>query len=78
LQELFCTFGWKKPDGIGDNIMTRDEELQVLQEFIEKNGVTQLPPDVRGPETLFSVWTKRSTKKRGRKKKAIVTPKKEE
>jgi hypothetical protein len=53
--------------------MTREEELQILQEFIEKKGITKLPPDVRGPETLISVWTKRSAKKRGRKKKETTS-----
>jgi len=52
--------------------MTREEELQILQDFIEKNGVTTLPPDQRGPEALISAWTKRPKKKRGRKKKVAT------
>ena len=48
--------------------MTREEELKILQEFIEKNGTTKLPPDDRGPDFVaISAW-KRSPKKRGRKK----------
>ena len=54
--------------------MTREEELQILQEYIEKNGVVKLPPDQRGPEALISAWTKRSPKKRGRKKKIVPAP----
>jgi len=50
--------------------MTREEELKILREFIKKNGATILPPDVRGPDTLFSPWAKLK-KKRGRKKKII-------
>ena len=42
--------------------MTREEELQILNDFIEKNGVTQLPPDQRGPEMFKSVWTKNQKK----------------
>ena len=48
--------------------MTREEELQMLNDFIEKNGVTQLPPDERGPEMFKSVWTKNQKKKCRRKK----------
>jgi len=48
--------------------MTREEELKLLQEFIEKNGTTKLPPDERGPDFVaISAW-KKSPKKRGRKK----------
>jgi len=43
--------------------MTREEELQLLANFIEKNGVKQLPPDERGPEILISAWTRRKQKK---------------
>jgi len=50
--------------------MTRKEELKQLNEYVEKNGVTILPPDERGPEVLFSAWKRQPTKKkRGRKKK---------
>ena len=58
--------------------MTREEELQILQDFIEKNGVTKLPPDTRGPEALISAWTKRAPKKRGRKKKVVPAVDKKE
>jgi len=58
--------------------MTREEELQILQEYIEKNGVKQLPPDERGPEMRWSAWGKpRTKKKRGRKKKVIAEKAKE-
>jgi len=49
--------------------MTREEELQILAEFIEKNGVKQLPPDERGPEILISAWTRRGRKKGIKKSK---------
>jgi hypothetical protein len=42
--------------------MTREEELQMLKSFIDKNGVKQLPPDQRGPEMFKSVWTKNQKK----------------
>jgi len=49
--------------------MTRKEELRQVSEFIEKNGVTKLPKDERGPDFIaFSAWGK-PKKKRGRKKK---------
>jgi len=48
--------------------MTRAEELKILKDFIDKNGVTQLPPDERGPEAFISAWAKPKAK-RGRKKK---------
>ena len=56
--------------------MTREKELKMLQEFIEKNGTTKLPPDERGPDFVaISAW-RRSPKKRGRKKAAPkVAPK---
>jgi len=50
--------------------MTREEELKILQEYIEKNGTTKLPPDDRAPDfAAISAW-KRAPKKRGRKKAA--------
>jgi len=49
--------------------MTREKELHMLKAFIEKNGVTQLPPDERGPEIVISHWTKSKKTKKGRKKK---------
>jgi len=36
--------------------MTREQELKILEEFIEKNGTTILPPDQRGPEIVISAW----------------------
>ena len=53
--------------------MTREEELQILAEFIEKNGVKQLPPDERGPEILISAWTRRGRKKGIKKSKKKET-----
>ena len=55
--------------------MTREEELQVLKDFIEKNGVTQLPPDERGPEMFKTVWTKNQKKKKRAAKKAQAAAK---
>jgi len=53
--------------------MTRDEELRIVDEYIEKNGVTLLPKDERGPDFIaISAWT-RPKKKRGRKKKQKST-----
>ena len=50
--------------------MTREEELQILQDFIEKNGVTQLPKDERGPEIEFSAWARNKKKIKKAKKVA--------
>jgi len=44
-------------------IITREEELKILEKFIEKNGVTKLPPDERGPETVISPWKRNKKKK---------------
>ena len=55
--------------------MTREEELQMLKDFIEKNGVTQLPPDERGPEMFKTVWTKNQKKKKRAAKKAQAADK---
>ena len=54
--------------------MTREEELQILQEYIEKNGVKQLPPDERGSEMMFSAWARNKKKI----KKAMKVAKKKE
>jgi len=44
--------------------MTREEELQLLEEYIEENGVKVLPPDERGPEIhIISAWTRNKKKK---------------
>jgi hypothetical protein len=44
--------------------LTREEELKLLDEFIEKNGVKVLPPDERGPEAqIISPWTRSKKKK---------------
>ena len=53
--------------------MTREQELQTLADFIEKNGVKQLPPDERGPEILISAWTRRGRKKGIKKSKKKET-----
>jgi len=72
---LACLFGLKKPVGTkGDNIvirkepMTREEELKILEEYLEKHGATLLPPDQRGPEDLVSVWRRSKKKKKAPKK----------
>tara|TARA_Y100000310_G_scaffold102917_1_gene101069 strand:- start:43 stop:204 length:162 start_codon:yes stop_codon:yes gene_type:complete len=53
--------------------MTREEELKILQEFIEKNGTTKLPPDDRGPDFVaISAW-RRSGAKKGKKKASTAT-----
>ena len=51
--------------------MTREQELKILKQFIDENGVTTLPPDERGREMIvFSAWgPNRKKKKRGKKKK---------
>ena len=43
--------------------ITREEELKILEEFIEKNGVKKLPPDTRGPETTINPWKRNKKKK---------------
>ena len=50
--------------------MTREEELKLLKEYIDKNGVIELAPDERGPEMFKTVWTKSDKKKRKLKKMA--------
>jgi len=52
--------------------MTREEELQILKAFIEKNGVIKLPPDQRGPEMFKTVWTKNQKKAKKRNLKVKV------
>ena len=49
--------------------MTREEEIKLLKEFIEENGVTQLPPDERGPEIVISAWSRKKKKTTKKKKK---------
>ncbi len=52
-------------------MMTREQELEILQEFLEKTGATKLPPDARSADSdvsNFSVWKRRG---RGRKKKVV-------
>ena len=50
--------------------MTRKEELRQLDEFIEKNGVTKLPKDERGPDFVaISAWGKPRRKKKAKKSK---------
>ena len=53
-------------------MMTREKELHMLKAFIEKNGVTELPPDERGPDfmgVVFSAWGKPRRKKKVKKSK---------
>lgn len=56
--------------------MTREQELKLMQEYIDKNGVTLLPPDERGPDFFISAWARKPAKKRGRKKKKTSEGKK--
>jgi len=52
--------------------MNREQELRQLKEYIEKNGVTKLPPDQRGPDfmgVVFSAWGKPRRKKKAKKSK---------
>lgn len=51
--------------------MTREEENKLVEEWIEENGVTRLPPDERIKMSSAEVWKSFSVKKktrRGRKK----------
>ena len=43
---------------------TREEELKLMAEFIEKNGVTKLDPDERIEMNTISYWTKSKDKKK--------------
>tara|TARA_R110000824_G_scaffold67377_9_gene174622 strand:+ start:6647 stop:6859 length:213 start_codon:yes stop_codon:yes gene_type:complete len=61
-------FGKKKRQRIGDNIMTREEELKQLAVFIDSGRVTHLPPDERGPEMVYSAWGKPHKAKKAKKK----------
>jgi hypothetical protein len=50
--------------------MSREEELKLLQEFVEKNGTTKLPPDERGPDfVVFSAWGRPKKSKKAKKSK---------
>jgi len=50
--------------------MTREEELRLMAEFIEKKGITMLPkgaaPDPE--EVRFSAWGRKKRKKKEKKK----------
>jgi len=48
--------------------MSREEELILLQEFIEQNGIKTLPPCQGNQEIITSAWGKPRGRK-GRKKK---------
>ena len=48
--------------------MTREEELILLQEFIEEKGATILPPGEGSHEPITSVWGRPRTKKAKAKK----------
>ena len=58
--------------------LTREEELAMIDAFIQKNGATLLPPDERGADFVMTPW-KKPKAKRGRKKtkKATKTTKKQ-
>ena len=56
--------------------MTREEELKLMAEFIENNGVTKLPADARIDfnSGMFSPWgpsRKNKKNKKRRSKKSI-------
>ena len=51
--------------------MTREEELNLLSDYIKKNGTTKLPPDARIAMNSVSVWT-RDDKKRKKPKKVLT------
>ena len=54
--------------------MTREQELKLMAEFIEKNGVTRLPADARIEfNSGLSVWAK--SKKKAKKPKSKKTKK---
>jgi len=44
--------------------MTRKEELKKLHDFVERNGVTKLPPDTRTEEDFKRLSAKNARKKR--------------
>jgi len=59
----------------GPTGMSREEELRLQAEFIEKNGITMLPPDERLFEDPdWSAWAKKAKDK---KKQAKLAKKKE-
>ena len=51
--------------------MTREEELNLLSDYIKKNGTTKLPPDARIAMNSVSVWP-RDDKKRKKPKKVLT------
>jgi hypothetical protein len=54
-----------------EKIMTREEELLQINDFIKENGVTLLPKDERGPDYVaISAWGKPRRKKAKKAKKA--------
>lgn len=64
-----------KTKTMGPTGMSREEELRLQAEFIEKNGITMLPPDERLFEDPdWSAWAKRAKDK---KKQAKLAKKKE-
>jgi len=55
----------------GPTGMSREEELRLQAEFIEKNGITKLPPDERlFEEPNWSAWAKRAKDKKKQAKLA--------
>ena len=60
-----------RPKELGPTGMTREEELKLQQDFIEKNGVTKLPPDARLKDPPdWSSWKKNPKAKKKPKKPA--------
>ena len=60
-----------KTNTTGPTGMSREQELRLQAELIEKNGITKLPPDERlFEEPNWSAWAKRAKDK---KKQAKLT-----
>ena len=50
-------------------MISREEELQMMKDFIEKKGVTKLPPDDRLRVQSAEYWKDKNKEKRKRKEK---------
>jgi hypothetical protein len=62
-----------KKDLTGPTGMSREDELRLQAEYIEKNGITKLPPDERLFEDPdWSAWARRAKDK---KKLAVLAKK---
>jgi len=62
-----------KPSETGPTGMSREKELKLQQEFIEKNGLKKLPPDARLKDPPdWSAWKTNPKAKKKPKKPAKV------